>query len=148
VHKADAANTQVTFCVETDDGTGKEFVFQELNPDQILYLITCSSQPCHVRFKIFTPAGCSPYSEILTVSGSFKAPEQCGHLRLVDPVDLRWQGPDAHSLQMIWDTPASNCDTLVLQYVMSMQLVYRGVELGLAQVVYVGSNPSCQIVGL
>ena len=55
-----------------------------------------------------------------TVTGSFKAPEQRGHLRLVDPVDLRWQGPDAHSLQMIWDTPASNCDTLVLQYVVSM----------------------------
>jgi len=142
------ANTQVTFCVEVDDGTGKGFVFQDLNPDQIWHLSTRSSQPCHVRFKIFTPAGCSPYSEILKVPDSFKAPEQCGHLRLVDPVGLRWQGPDAHSLQMIWDTPASNCDTLVLQYVVSMQLVCRGVELGLVQMVYVGSNPSCQIAGL
>jgi len=82
------------------------------------------------------------------VPGSFKAPEQCGHLRLVDPVGHRWQGPDAHSLQMIWDTPVSNCDTLVLQYVVSMQLVCRGVELGSVQMVYVGSNPSCRIAGL
>jgi len=148
VRKADAADTQVTFCVETDDGTGNGFVFQDHNPDQIWHFSTRSSQPCHMRFKIFTPAGCSPYSEILTVAGSFKAPEQCGHLRLVDPVDLRWQGPDAHSLQMIGDTPASNCDTLVLQYVVSMQLVFRGVELGSVQVVYVGSNPSCRIAGL
>ena len=123
VHKTDAANTQVTFCVETDDGTGKGFAFRDLNPDQIWHLSTRSSQPWHVRFKIFTPAGGSPYSEILTVADSLKAPEQYGHLRLVDPVDLRWQGPDAHSLQMILDTPASNCDTLVLQYVVSMQLV-------------------------
>ena len=120
VRKADAADTQVTFCVESDDGTGNGFVFQDHNPDQIWHLSTRSSQPCHMRFKIFTPAGCSPYSEILTVAGSFKAPEQCGHLRLVDPVDLRWQAPDAHSLQMIGDTPASNCDTLVLRYVVSM----------------------------
>jgi len=75
VHKADAVNTQVTFCVETDDGTVKGFVFQDLNPDQIWHLSTRSSQPWHVRFKIFTPAGGSPYSEILTLTDSFKAPE-------------------------------------------------------------------------
>jgi len=73
VHKADAVNTQVTFCVETDNGTGNGFVFQDLNPDLIWHLSTRSSQPCHLRFKIFTPAGCSPYSEILTVAGSFNA---------------------------------------------------------------------------
>jgi len=75
VHKADAANAQVTFCIETNDGTGNGFVFQNHNPDQIRHLSTRSSQTFHVRFKIFTPAGCSPYSEILTVAGSFKAPE-------------------------------------------------------------------------
>jgi len=102
-----------------------------LTVGQIWHLITRSSQPCHVRFKIFTPAGCSSYLEILKVPDNFKAPEQCGHLRLVDPVGLRWQGPDAHLLQMIWDTPASNCDTLVMRYVVWMYLICRGVAFGL-----------------
>jgi len=54
VHEADSANAQITLCVETDNGTGKEFDFQDLNPDQIWHLSTRSSQPCHLRFKIFT----------------------------------------------------------------------------------------------
>ena len=43
VHEADAANTQVTFCVEADDGTGKGFIYQDLNPDQIWHLSTRSN---------------------------------------------------------------------------------------------------------
>jgi hypothetical protein len=35
VHQADAANAQATFFVQTDDGMGKGFVFQALNPDQM-----------------------------------------------------------------------------------------------------------------
>jgi len=148
VHEADAANAQATFCVETDDGTGKGFVFQALSPDQSWHLSTRSSQLYHVRFKIITPAGSSPYSEILVVSGSFKAPEKCGRLRLVDYVGLGWQGPDARSLKIIWHAPVSNCDTPVLHYVVWMQLVCRGVALGPFTKVHEGLDPSCQITGL
>jgi len=51
-------------------------------------------------------------------------------------------------LNMIWDVPASNCDTPVLQYVVWMQLVRRGVALGPFTKVHEASDPSCPIVGL
>ena len=97
---------------------------------------------------MITPAGSSPYSKILEVPGSFKAPEKCGRLRLVDPVGLGWKGADARSLKMIWDAPVSNCDTPVMHYVVWIQLVCRGVALGPVQKVHEGSNPSCQITRL
>jgi len=62
------------FCVEINDGTGTGFVFQTLITDQRWHLNTRSSLLYHVRIKIITSSRSSPYSEILQVSGIFKAP--------------------------------------------------------------------------
>jgi len=59
-----------------------------------------------------TPAGFSPYLEGLHVFGSVKLPDPCKRLRIVESANFGWQNACTHSLNIVWDAPASNCKSL------------------------------------
>ena len=54
----------------------------------------------------------SPYLEVLHVLGSFMLPDPCKSLRIVESANFNWQGARTHSLNINWDAPAHNCESL------------------------------------
>ena len=100
------------FCVEDDTGTGKGFIFEIRSSVQVQCPETVSGQLFNVRVRIMTPAGFSPYLKGLHVFGSVKLPDPCKRLRIVESANFGWQNACTHSLNIVWDAPASNCKSL------------------------------------
>jgi len=93
-----------------------------------------------------TPAGSSLCFKVLHVLGSFKLPDPCKRLRIVESANFGWQSARTHLLNIVWDAPASNCESLP-RY-MHVQPFHKGVPLGPMAKVHEGSDPSYQINGL
>ena len=73
VHEADAANTQVTFCVESDDGTGKGLFFKTST-------LTKSGTSAHA---VASPDMCAsrylPPLDVLSIQRSLRCPAVSRH---------------------------------------------------------------------
>ena len=110
-------------------------------------LETVSGQLFSVRVRIMTPARFFPYLEVLHVLSSFVLPDPCKCLRIVESANFGWQGARTHALNIIWDAPANNCESLS-RYIVHYQPFHKGVPLGPMAKVHKDSDPSCQINGL
>jgi len=73
VHKADTANTQVTFCVETDDGTGKGFVFKTSTLTKFGTSVHAIASPAMCASR------CLPPLEVLPIQRSLRWPTVSRH---------------------------------------------------------------------
>ena len=130
------------FFTSSDTGTGKGIILQIRSSVRVQCLETVSGQPFSVRVRIMTPAGFSSYLEVLRVF-----PDPCKCLRFVESANFGWQGARTHALNIIWDAPANNCESLS-RYIVHYQPFHKGVPLGPMAKVHKDSDPSCQINGL
>jgi len=146
-HMQEADATNIFFLVQFYTGTRKGFILQIRRSVRVQYLRTVSGQLFGVRGRIMTPAGFCPYLEVLHVLGSFMLPDLCKCLSIVESAIFSWQGARTHSLNIIWDTPAHNCESLP-RYIVHVQPFHKGVPLASKTKVHEGSDPSCQINGL
>jgi len=85
MQEADATNIHAVFLVEFDTGTGKGFFLQIRSSVREQCLETVIGQLFSVHVKIMTPAGFSPYLEVLHV-----LPDPWKSLRIVESANFGW----------------------------------------------------------
>jgi len=88
MREADATNIHAVFFCQSYTGTGKGFILQMRSSVRVQCLETVSGQLFSVRDRIMTPAGFSPYLEVLHVLGSFMLPDPWKCLRIVESVNF------------------------------------------------------------